>query len=113
SACSTEDLLAEAQRINAELAARNVHHPPPNGGFAEVEGLMPDAASFAARHGLDIKVQQALAFLDAEAQCIAIGLVDLQAARNPSAVMWGMVKRLQESRAQVKQEFVEKCLDQQ
>ncbi|OLQ06374.1 hypothetical protein AK812_SmicGene10327 [Symbiodinium microadriaticum] len=96
-ASALEDLLAEAQRINAELAARNagrlVHHPPPNGGFAEVEGLMPDAAAFAARHGLDIKVQQdhsvvrqlfeltpsALAFLDAEAQCIAIGLVDLQA----------------------------------
>ncbi|CAE7380489.1 unnamed protein product [Symbiodinium natans] len=67
---------------------------------AEMEGLTPDAAAFAASMNLDGKVQQALAALDGEAQRIAIGLVDLQAARNPSAVMWSMVKRLREARAE-------------
>mmetsp|Transcript_1117 Transcript_1117/g.2125 ORF Transcript_1117/g.2125 Transcript_1117/m.2125 type:complete len:467 (+) Transcript_1117:47-1447(+) len=121
SMCSTEDLVAEVQRIHAELAARSARSPHPaqarQGGWpssqhkAEVQGLTQDAASFAADVSLDVKAQQALAALDAEAQRITVGLVALQAARNPSAVTWATVKKLRETRSEAKQEFIERSLD--
>jgi len=109
---STEGLMAQMHEIQQELASRGERPsrqagPQSHGGA----GLQMDAHNFAMRVGLDEGANKALSSLDPEGQRLAVYQVEKQAARNPSAVTWQAVKRVRESRSEVKEEFIRSCLD--
>lgn len=104
-------LSAQIAHLRAGLAANGGGRS--GGGKGGPMGHASDISvpAFLSRAGLDANAMQAFMALDPGSQKIVVALVTKQAARNPSAVTWSMIRQVKEKPEEAKMEYLRIAMD--